>query len=170
MKSEELAAIVERSKAGASMGYAYSHYKQDVEALLQLLHDLESKLEVMRDTNNRLHRRCQEAESAARTKVEEVQRAGPSLGRALAAWSAGDQRRRAEAAESQQDVILGQMSALYSYLSLVKHRHLAPALTDLAKEIEAALCPAEVTLRPFWLRRLRAPIETPNREEKKADR
>jgi protein required for attachment to host cells len=50
-------------------------------------------------TNNRLNRRCQESESAARTKVEEVLRAGPSLGRALSAWAAGDYRRRLEEAE-----------------------------------------------------------------------
>lgn len=53
----------------------------------------------LRATNNRLNRRCQEAESAARTKVEEVLRAGPSLGRALSAWAAGDYRRRLEEAE-----------------------------------------------------------------------
>lgn len=54
----------------------------------------------LKETLTRLNRRCQEAESAARTKVDEVLRAGPSLGRALSAWAAGDCRRRLEAAVS----------------------------------------------------------------------
>lgn len=63
-----------------------------------LRHILECVAELA-GTNNRLNRRCQEAESAARTKVDEVLRAGPSLGRALSAWAAGDYRRRLEEAE-----------------------------------------------------------------------
>lgn len=50
----------------------------------------------LKETITRLNRRCQEAESAACVKVEEVQKAGPSLGRALAGWSAGNYRRKYE--------------------------------------------------------------------------
>ncbi len=48
----------------------------------------------LRGTAKTLNRRCQKAESAARTKVDEVLRAGPSLGRALSGWAAGDYKRR----------------------------------------------------------------------------
>lgn len=55
----------------------------------------------LRETITRLNRRCQEAESAARVKVEEVQKAGPSLGRALAGWAAADYRRKYEEAQKE---------------------------------------------------------------------
>jgi hypothetical protein len=56
-------------------------------------------IKALQASNSRLNLRCQAAESAAQTKVEEVLRAGPSLGRALAGWAAGDYRRRLEEAE-----------------------------------------------------------------------
>lgn len=49
MKCEELAAIMERAKASPSMGYAYTHYKADVDALLLWIHDLECKAEILHD-------------------------------------------------------------------------------------------------------------------------
>lgn len=49
MKCEELAAIMERSKASPSLGYAFTHYRQDVEALLAWTHDLECKAEILHD-------------------------------------------------------------------------------------------------------------------------
>lgn len=53
----------------------------------------------LKETIKRLNRRCQEAESAATTKVEEVRKAGPSLGRALAGWAAADCNRKLEEAK-----------------------------------------------------------------------
>lgn len=59
--------------------------KQDAATLIEEIHRL-------RETISALNRRCQRAESAALTKVEEVRKAGPSLGRALAGWAAGRYR------------------------------------------------------------------------------
>lgn len=64
---------------------------------------LHEEVAQLRESLSRLNRRCQEAESAARIKVEEVIRAGPSLGRALSAWAAGDYKRRLDAALLQND-------------------------------------------------------------------
>lgn len=60
--------------------------------------ELKAENTSLRETITRLNRRCQEAESAARVKVEEVRKAGPSLGRALAGWAASDYRQKYEAA------------------------------------------------------------------------
>ena len=49
MKCEELAAIMERAKAAPSLGYAFTHYKTDVDALLDWTHSLECKAEVLHD-------------------------------------------------------------------------------------------------------------------------
>lgn len=59
---------------------------------------LDAETSSLKETNSRLNRRCQEAESAASVKVEEVLRAGPSLGRSLACWAAADCSRKLEAA------------------------------------------------------------------------
>jgi uncharacterized protein with PhoU and TrkA domain len=50
----------------------------------------------LREKVNELNRRCQRAESAALTKVDEVRRSGPSLGRALAGWAAERYRKALE--------------------------------------------------------------------------
>ena len=49
MKCEELAAIMERAKAAPSLGYAFTHYKTDVDALLDWTHSLECKAEILHD-------------------------------------------------------------------------------------------------------------------------
>ena len=72
----------------------------------------QAEIVALKETVSRLNRRCQDAESAARVKVEEVQKAGPSLGRALAGWAAGDYKRQLEDA-------------------LLQNSELTKALTDL---------------------------------------
>lgn len=52
-----------------------------------------------------IRRRCDAAEKAARTKVDEVQRAGPSIGRSLAQWAARDAERRATELAAKLDAI-----------------------------------------------------------------
>jgi len=47
MKSEELAAINERAHASPSLGYAFTHYRQDVEALLTWTHSQEVSIECL---------------------------------------------------------------------------------------------------------------------------
>lgn len=61
---------------------------------------LARQLEQARETNTRLHRRCQMAEAAALQNVEACQRAGVSIGRALAHWAASHYQRMAEQAEA----------------------------------------------------------------------
>lgn len=73
---------------------------------------LQGELSEARETISRLNRRCQEAESAASIKVEDIRKQGGSFGRALAAWSAGDQRRKAEAAEAK-IVEMGKMMLIH---------------------------------------------------------
>jgi hypothetical protein len=70
----------------------------------------------LRETITRLNRRCQEAESAACVKVEEVQKAGPSLGRALAGWSAGNYRRKYDEAQKEIEEIKKNPPKAASYL------------------------------------------------------
>ncbi len=76
----------------------------------------ETQVAELRETVTRLNRRCQEAERAANVKVEDIRKQGGSFGRALAAWSAGDQRRRADIAEQQ----------LKELIRLVLEEHLLP--------------------------------------------
>lgn len=73
----------------------------------------------LRETVTRLNRRCQEAESAANVKVEEIRKQGGSFGRALAAWSAGDQRRRAENAER----LNGELRETLAWIKANPHGH-----------------------------------------------
>lgn len=61
---------------------------------------LDKQLTQARETNTRLHRRCQMAEAAALQNVEACQRAGVSIGRALAHWAASHYQRMAEQAEA----------------------------------------------------------------------
>jgi prefoldin subunit 5 len=67
---------------------------EQIDAVHEKYRKYEGEIARLRETVSRLNRRCQEAESAARTKVEEVLKAGPSLGRALSAWAAGDYKRQ----------------------------------------------------------------------------
>lgn len=59
---------------------------------------LKKERDALRETNSKLNRRCQSAESAARETVEAIAKKGPSFGRALAAWAAGDWKQKYEAA------------------------------------------------------------------------
>mgnify|MGYP001167278648 CR=1 FL=1 len=59
---------------------------------------LARRFDGMRKTVTRLHRRCQQSESAALITVDECRRAGVSFGRYLALWSASHWERRARLA------------------------------------------------------------------------
>lgn len=77
-----------------------AHEEDLIEERDEALRELEKEREMvrgLRETNARLNRRAQDAESAAATKVEEVLRAGPSLGRALSAYAAKLYREDSEA-------------------------------------------------------------------------
>jgi hypothetical protein len=83
----------------------------------------------LRETITRLNRRCQEAESAACVKVEEVRKAGPSLGRALAGWAAADYRRKYEEAQKEIESLKKKTQA-ESFLEAAKFLETMPSWTD----------------------------------------
>lgn len=77
----------------------------------------------LKETNGRLNRRCQQAESAAAVNVEAVMRAGGSLGRALAGWAAGDYKRQLEASEAEVREIRISRDEILGLLRDVKLKH-----------------------------------------------
>lgn len=87
---------------------------QWVVALQKEADDAKVQISELRESVSRLNRRCQDAESAARTRLEEVQRAGPSLGRALAGWAAGDYKRQLEDANRRTEDLRLQLQAAES--------------------------------------------------------
>lgn len=70
--------------------------QESLEAALKSTVEDTAEVERLRASNKALNLRAQKAESAALTKLEEVQRAGPSLGRGLANWAASDYKRKYE--------------------------------------------------------------------------
>lgn len=83
----------------------------------------------LRETLTRLNRRCQEAESAACVKVEEVRKSGPSLGRALAGWAAANYQRKYDAAQKEIED-LKKKSQAESFLDAAKFLETMPSWTD----------------------------------------
>lgn len=55
----------------------------------------------LRETNARLNRRCQAAESAARDTLERARRSDGSIGRTLANWAASQYRRELDEARAE---------------------------------------------------------------------
>jgi len=67
----------------------------------------------LQQTNRRLNRRCQHAESAARQTLEQQRRAGPSFGRALANWGYAQAMERVRELEEMRDAMSAVLQRLY---------------------------------------------------------
>ena len=72
-------------KLGDFEGHVYSQARPKWHKLRNGVYGLIAKLNRATETNRRLQRRCQLAESAALTTIEDCRRQGVSLGRRLAA-------------------------------------------------------------------------------------
>ena len=119
---------------GAKCRCPQSQIRQHISELLKTRDDL-------RATNKRLNRRCQDAESAARVKVEEVQRAGGSIGRALAGWAAGDYRRRLAIGKRLYDALRAKAEWAMRGLNMLAEKE--------AKRTESTFEGCDYTFAPF---------------------